>query len=1823
MNTAGCFFFKARHMKTWFRIRHLLRLAAILLLAAHAPWAAAQSIVHDIEPNNTPDTLQPVTGAARIMGTMAGQDQDGFLWTVDESQSMLPWTFTLQGIPGALTVVDVMQLQYAEDGRTLTGTRKFFTLGSRDGSRPVTLSGLLFEPGEYVLGFARAGGGGSRPLMSAGGFASVGPAFGGPASAPEGDKLGGEETVEDDQPMPANGYRLDISAGRELSLSRSPAEDTPREKAPEIRPNSTRTILMPMAQSWHRFKLNEAAAQQRWDLSFHTTVGQPIKVSLQDKEGNTLASTRLNAQGQGELPDLSLPQGEYFLLFEGQEGAMQSISLTSAGLKVEGEEAEPNNEWKTANRVDLFQGVSGRLQVDRDIDIYRFELTEEQVDQRLALALETDSENRYTVCLLNDSGRSIRCRDFNGDWRLGGLALEAGQYGVRVERGTTGMAYRLTLQGDGKHDAGLEAEPNESREWANTILLGKRIRGSFDATDDTDFYRVDVDGTPQMWRFQFNGDQLHELSYYDGRGRRMQTVYADSDQKRLMLDKLYLAPGTHYISIRGKGKGDYVLLSRAQGMPDPNAETEPNDSDAHMLPLTMGQTRTGGFHDVKDTDKYYFQLAAHEHIRLDFQAPGDTEVKMRANLEWEGASLKELELASRQEALLEGVYPPGSYVLTLTTNQATEEHYRVGLQRLPRYACGTDCEPNDNAAFSNPLPADGRISGQADPVRFGDTDWHALPVREQDTEWHFVTASTAELTLHLNQNARAQRLKRESAEQPYQVTVPANVQGYLVVQPKDAYEIQAMPDGRAPAVEAAAVDLSALTLELDLPVGKVAAYALLGQQLEGTIRLHNTGQRALDLELDADASDLRWQVDLQERTIALPAGANQSVPVLIRIPDDARAVPVRLSVRAAHESGSHAHAETLLDVLTDAPLVQPELHWEVPVALRGGLNLAAASLGGKVLTEGVSNNYRNSASLIDGSAGNDREFEIVKRNLPYEPSVVVELAGDGTQPIVGFALHPVSHRSIVYAPQRFSVALSNDGEQFETVLQGTLEPVRREQYFVLPESRSARFARLTIHQNHNGDWGGNIALGELRVLAEPGVALTEGEPFNLADQRHGGHVVHAAASYGRNETWIDPEAKMFSGTENIYVHENEQAYWVLGFHNNRAARIDRIVWGKARGQKQHLIEQVDVQVSLYGPLGPWTSIGQFQPRPEEDIEWRLPEPVWARYMRFELLPVLKQGRNLAVPTAVQVYEALMDGQYRSILGLWGENTQAVYESMHALQLPPGLDSKAGHVRRETPQPLEVGQAIGGQVQLGNQEHWYRVRMPEGSNQLDIHLTDPFYLKAALAVEMPDGEPVPLMPVQEEGNQRHWTVSADPGSELLIKVFEPPRNVIFVWDTSGSIGAHHEQIYNAMGEYARGLQPGRDMANLLPFDGRLQLQDWQSDPYLMLQAVNEHQGTDSSNAESTLITASEALAQRSGSRAIVLITDAETSIDKGLWPALEQGRPQIMALGLSAASSDPEKRLMLNWSRVNGGHYSFAHDVNDMAQAFERTSVLLRQPAPYQLRADAAFVEPPADGSLQVVTVQAAPDGKQGIRPGPATAIILDASGSMLQRLDGERRIEIAKRGLMQAVAEQIPPGTPVSLRVFGHKEADSCRSDLEIPLQALDVPAARKVIGRIQARNLARTPIADSLALVREDLAQAKGPRTIVLVTDGEETCEGDPEAVIRELVSEGYDLRLNIIGFALDDPILEQIFSAWAVLGGGEYFSAADKQSFDLAVGKALQVHYTVVDALGKEVGQSLVDGEPVALPPGNYHVRVGLVPELVLEARVESEQTTMLEVK
>ena len=213
-------------------------------------------------------------------------------------------------------------------------------------------------------------------------------------------------------------------------------------------------------------------------------------------------------------------------------------------------------------------------------------------------------------------------------------------------------------------------------------------------------------------------------------------------------------------------------------------------------------------------------------------------------------------------------------------------------------------------------------------------------------------------------------------------------------------------------------------------------------------------------------------------------------------------------------------------------------------------------------------------------------------------------------------------------------------------------------------------------------------------------------------------------------------------------------------------------------------------------------------------------------------------------------------------------------------------------------------------------------------------------------------------------------------------------------------------------------------------------------------------------------------------------------------------------------------------------------------------------------------------------------------------LILDASGSMLKRQGERRRIEIAKDTILGLLNEVIPDGTGFAMRVFGHKEADSCRTDLEIPLGPLDSAAAKLKVAGINAKNLAKTPIAASLAKVSSDLSGVTGERIVILVTDGEETCEGDPGLAIRELRSEGSDIRVNIVGYSIDDAELIETFQSWAAVGGGQYLNAPDADQLAKAMRTALEIPFEVF-ADDKFTASGISGEKGLQLPAGDYQIR------------------------
>jgi hypothetical protein len=168
-------------------------------------------------------------------------------------------------------------------------------------------------------------------------------------------------------------------------------------------------------------------------------------------------------------------------------------------------------------------------------------------------------------------------------------------------------------------------------------------------------------------------------------------------------------------------------------------------------------------------------------------------------------------------------------------------------------------------------------------------------------------------------------------------------------------------------------------------------------------------------------------------------------------------------------------------------------------------------------------------------------------------------------------------------------------------------------------------------------------------------------------------------------------------------------------------------------------------------------------------------------------------------------------------------------------------------------------------------------------------------------------------------------------------------------------------------------------------------------------------------------------------------------------------------------------------------------------------------------------------------------------------IILDVSGSMNAKIAGERKIDIAKRAIRSTV-QDLEEGSIVALRFYSHrvpqeKKEESCKdTELVISFEPLDRNKFINALGVAIPRGW--TPIAYTLEQAAEDIRESKEESVLILVSDGEETCGGDPVAVACRLMKEGFKVKIHTVGFDVDAVTRKQLEEI-AKCGGGEYRDA------------------------------------------------------------------------
>ncbi|OXT02639.1 hypothetical protein B7H23_07060 [Notoacmeibacter marinus] len=183
---------------------------------------------------------------------------------------------------------------------------------------------------------------------------------------------------------------------------------------------------------------------------------------------------------------------------------------------------------------------------------------------------------------------------------------------------------------------------------------------------------------------------------------------------------------------------------------------------------------------------------------------------------------------------------------------------------------------------------------------------------------------------------------------------------------------------------------------------------------------------------------------------------------------------------------------------------------------------------------------------------------------------------------------------------------------------------------------------------------------------------------------------------------------------------------------------------------------------------------------------------------------------------------------------------------------------------------------------------------------------------------------------------------------------------------------------------------------------------------------------------------------------------------------------------------------------------------------------------------------------------AADDGRQ-------LMVVLDVSGSMWGQIDGVTKIEIARQAFGDLSAGWARDGVAAGLVAYGHRRKGDC-SDIEVMSKPsrTSADAMPGVVNRLTPKG--KTPLSDAVRKAADVLKFTENAATVVLLSDGRETCNADPCAVGAELERLGVDFTAHVIGFDITDPDDKAQLQCLAENTGGRYLDASDAASLNEA---------------------------------------------------------------
>jgi hypothetical protein len=620
-----------------------------------------------------------------------------------------------------------------------------------------------------------------------------------------------------------------------------------------------------------------------------------------------------------------------------------------------------------------------------------------------------------------------------------------------------------------------------------------------------------------------------------------------------------------------------------------------------------------------------------------------------------------------------------------------------------------------------------------------------------------------------------------------------------------------------------------------------------------------------------------------------------------------------------------------------------------------------------------------------------------------------------------------------------------------------------------------------------------------------------------------------------------------------------------------------------------------------------------QPGSERSQEFPVP-PIRAKYLKMQISQATGNKQ-------VEITEMYVKGYF-----LERADRQPGEETLGEVQ----LREKEANDTPGQAQALPLDTYLGGEAGQGDVDYFRIALEDKPGNTLTLYINNLGVLRPGYVLSSLDGTEISALREMAVGNTIEVTYQVQPKDHLL-RIDRPDSYLTIVFDDSGSMGPSVEVVKKILGGYLDNIGEGLNLKLMKYEDEPTHLSDFTHDAGLLKQAMEkEVRGGGGTDTFKGLLAAVNSVSAKKGNRAVLAIFDI---IDCGgniclqyyteLWNKILESGISFSTIAVqkgwdsgTAYYDNTRQRIFKEIAYASQGQYYYSPSPDKVEESAEQIFRQLTSPVEYRVKAELSQTEK-KKGAVEVRFEEGAET-----KAAKNVELILDASNSMWGQIEGIAKITIAKEVLKEIIGG-LPDEMNVGLRLYGHRyglnDSKACQdTELVTPIGLIDKPQLMDAVDAISPRG--KTPLVYSVLEGIKDFRDI-GSGTIVLVSDGVESCDGDIDSIAPALEAAGLDLQVNIVGFDIKEVEARKQLEAIATSTGGIYLDAQDSKQLLDSLEQTLRVEFVLLDDQGEVKARGVVGGEPVQVLEGTYTLKLLLQPEpLEISITIEPDTTATL---